>query len=735
MTDDPAPEAAQAEAETEAEAFTFMAEPVQAALRAASAVVGTRPGVEGVDAVATIARTRQLLDLINSAPALRAVVTQRLAAATPEHLNDPHVRQLLATDSTVAATGVKQVEQLLDEARRAARTQRRATRRAKRGTATERERRRESNRLERYRDERNRARRQAEQLQRELSGARDDLASLAASLDHAVNSRDTTERQLDTLRASLTSTRQVAQLLTDALAKREPEQSADPVRDYTYGTDSDGDEKEDIHPMLGRAVATLPEGLRATALATFAQIVGALAHPPRLTGLQDRSLRVDVLGGGNEIGGSSVLITAAGTRILVDCGTRPDGHDEKTLPPAGIDRALQAPLDAVIVTHAHNDHGGWVPALVAAQPDLPIFTTSATADLLSTMWLDSAKVLARNVETREKWTGGILPPYSVGDVYRAVDRFIETPFGRVVTLGNLTVELFRAGHIVGAAGVVVTAGGQRVVVTGDVSKSGQKTVKGIELPSSAIGADLMLLESTYADSRHLETRGQVVGNFIRDVTRVAERGGVALVPSFALGRAQEVALLCAEYLPGVDVLVDGLARDVSDVYERHPGPSGTKIEVFSGRVRKVGPGETSLEVSRFRSGVVIATSGMLTAGPAVAWARRVLPDPNSALLVVGYQDAESPGARLLKLAVNGGGVFDLPRQGGGTEQAEVHAKVDQYQLGAHANADELAVIATEAGPKNLMLVHGAEVGQAKFAVRLRTMGQRPVLSGVWTPPN
>src|SRR5205823_12155280 len=171
----------------------------------------------------------------------------------------------------------------------------------------------------------------------------------------------------------------------------------------------------------------------------------------------------------------------------------------------------------------------------------------------------------RRVRSGEEWAGGPLPPYGRDDVRRAVERLQVLRFGQRRWVGALEIELFPAGHIVGAAGVVVHAGPHRVVVSGDVSWSEQATVGGIEVPESARSADLLLLESTYGAQRRPAPRVQVVADLVRSVTDVVQAGGRVLVPAFALGRAQEVALAVAEHLPDVDVLIDGLARDISEV--------------------------------------------------------------------------------------------------------------------------------------------------------------------------
>ncbi|MCT2587918.1 MBL fold metallo-hydrolase [Actinophytocola gossypii] len=221
-------------------------------------------------------------------------------------------------------------------------------------------------------------------------------------------------------------------------------------------------------------------------------LLAAYVTPPRPPAqVRERVLQVAVLGGGRAIGGSCVLITAGDTRLLIDAGTRPTGRSIAEMAPERIDRAVAGPLHGIVVTHAHNDHAGWVPALLVDQPGIPVFATGATAAFLATMWLDSAKVLARRSDENDAAEASPAP-YLREDVKHALEQVREVPFGTRTRIGDVEVELFPAGHIIGGAGVVVHAYGRRVVVSGDVSRPGQSTVGGIEVPESAKGADLLL---------------------------------------------------------------------------------------------------------------------------------------------------------------------------------------------------------------------------------------------------
>ncbi|MGH3408636.1 MAG: MBL fold metallo-hydrolase [Streptosporangiaceae bacterium] len=280
------------------------------------------------------------------------------------------------------------------------------------------------------------------------------------------------------------------------------------------------------------------------------------------------------------------------------------------------------------------------------------------------------------------------------------------------------MTLFRAGHILGAAGVVIRAGEQRVVITGDIDDRGQASVGPAQIPQRlAHGADLLVIETTYCDSTHRD-RGREGEDLVRQAGEVLDAGGRILIPAFGLGRAQEIALLLGDRLPDVDVLVDGLARHISDLYARHGAP-----EVLRGHVRKVM--HRDRELIGFHEGVIITTSGMLTGGAAIPWAQAVLPEPDSALFLCGHQDEEAPGRELQELAdadPECPRLVHLRDEHGRPVTVDVAASVHTYNLSAHADRNGLKSIVDQVRPQAVMLVHGEPGPQALFRARLNAAG-------------
>ncbi|MCP2170041.1 MBL fold metallo-hydrolase RNA specificity domain-containing protein [Goodfellowiella coeruleoviolacea] len=683
---------------------------------------------------------RAILLVIARAPGLRA----RLAEAYAAELADGPdlLRDLVAADPARAEQAATALG--ADPGRLAERPSRRAARRAARTArpdAGDKAAARAARNLAEARAARDRAKGQLAYVITERDTAR-------AELSAALTDRDDALATIAALRAELAAVRQQhAALAGDvqhaaeviAAAVRPPDQATDATVDV--------DPREREHrptpepPQDGAAPAAVTDPLISAALAAagvtaaqLLQVLDTVRHPPapepRGTAvvLADRQLTVTPLGGGTEIGGSCVLVEVGDVRILVDAGMRPKQPLDQAGPP-GIQLARAGHLNAVVITHAHHDHAGYLPALVADHPHLDVFCTADTAALLPTMWADSVKVFTRSRhEHLSRGEPAPDPPYTQPHALAAQRRIRELAYGRVVEVADgVTVELFPAGHILGAAGVVVTAGPRRVTVTGDVCDLAQATTPGLVLPDAARDSDLLVIESTHCQPTGTR-RPAEVENFVATVAETIASGGRVLVPAFALGRAQEVALTLRERLPDVPVLIDGMAKEITRIYEKQTAAGDNPLRIYGANVREVPVDERRELITSFRRGVIVTTSGMLTAGPAVQWARSILPDPTAALLVAGYQDAESPGAALLALADEAGASFELDGQ-----RVDVNARVAKFGLSAHADRTGLTSIINRVNADAVMLVHGMPRPQREFADHLRRLGHHVTRTDRWQP--
>ncbi|WP_157080024.1 MBL fold metallo-hydrolase [Thermobifida cellulosilytica] len=709
------------------------------ALGLVASVVWERPAFAGPERdPAELARSRPewLLSLLVRVPALRQAARGRAAAplweAPAEGVSRAEAlcRLLLHPAPGVAAAAAALAEPLLVAGQEAAPEERRVREPADAasggGNPAKRVKWLERDRAELRRRVR-RLTRQLEEAEGERNHARAEAAAVRARVEELAAELDAAERRWELALADLADPRLLAGRLVGVWDAAEPgladddHAGRDPRR-REHGDLAVDERRLPFHTAARRAdlpVEALVAALRA--LAVPEPEPEAAPPGPVLEVGGTRELRVTQLGGGTGIGGSCVLVETASTRILVDAGLRV--ADGSSAGPVGLADLDDRRVDAVVVTHAHNDHGGYVPALLAERGPFPVIATPQTADLLSTMWQDTAKISAGRAAVHARHSAaGSAALYDMAAVGQARRALLRLPTGVEHTVGDVVVELFPAGHILGAAGVVLRAGNRRVVVTGDVSGFGQHTVSGYVLPESARGADLLVMESTCCDM-DLPSREDGVARLLSTVRDAYGRGGRVLVPAMALGRAQEVAGLLGAHLPEVPVLVDGLAARIARQYEQAAASGEAPAGLFGDRVRMVDARQRAEEIARLRQGVVISPSANLTGGPVVEWARAILPDPNSVVLIPGRTDEESPGGMLERLRDGGG--RRLPLDGlGWSEEVAVRARVADMKLSAHADRQGLLDLVAEAAPQRVHLVHGRPSAQRLFGTVLASRGYR-----------
>lgn len=444
-------------------------------------------------------------------------------------------------------------------------------------------------------------------------------------------------------------------------------------------------------------------------------------------------MNITFLGGGNEIGASSAIVEIGSARILIDCGIRMSG--EHRLPDlAAIKQTHAGQLDAVLLTHAHMDHSGALPVLHQHFPAVPVYATAPTRGLVEVLLRDSINIMRARAESEQE-----LPLYSQPAVESLLEKMIPAPFGSPMEIGRsgVTATWFPAGHILGASSIGVEGVEQgrsiRVLFSGDIAVADQLTVPGM-LPPAAFRPDVLVIESTYGDRMH-SPRELEEQRLIDMVAGVIEQRGKLLIPAFAIGRAQEVALMLlkqfrSKRLASFPVWIDGMVKTVCGVYSQYPAhqtPYSRRLiekhgNPFFNVIDEIRQVASPAEREKVLSGdpcVIIASSGMLTGGASAFYARQLVNGERNGIAITGYQDEESPGRQLLALAE-----AETREVSIAGKTFEVKCGVEKYALSAHADCNEIAGLIEAINPREVVLVHGE--GQSRESLRdlLRRQGSR-----------
>ncbi len=405
---------------------------------------------------------------------------------------------------------------------------------------------------------------------------------------------------------------------------------------------------------------------------------------------------LSVHGAGKEIGRSSFVLNAENEHILLDYGVKFTPEEtEYPLP-------IKVKLDAMVLSHAHFDHSGFVPHLFKTNPT-NIFTTLPTLELSKMLWGDSLKIADKEGEE---------PQYSQAHIEASIKNTIGMNYHKPIDVTkNARLEFVDAGHILGSAMVKLDLKEKTFVYTGDFMASPIRLHDGADV--KGLGKiDYLMMESTYGNRVHPD-REKTIQEFMSKIRETLDRGGHAIIAAFAIGRTQEILDILFEHGVDAPVFIDGMSRQATEIYDKFP-TYNNKPKVVRRMLEQLNfvrhPGirkQTLKEPS-----VIVTTAGMLEGGPVMYYLDKLHDDERSTLLITGYQVKGTKGRTLLET-----GKIELD-----TKTVEPKMEIQRFDFSAHSGHDDLLKTVNILSPEHILLIHGDQLISGEFTAELKALG-------------
>ena len=404
-------------------------------------------------------------------------------------------------------------------------------------------------------------------------------------------------------------------------------------------------------------------------------------------------MKIKVLGAAGEVGRSGFLVNCDGTNLLLDYGVM--FSRKRNEPPLYPLHVKPKDVDATVITHAHLDHSGCVPALFNGG-NTSVYCTSPTLDLSMLLIEDMLKI-EKNKHS-----------FHNGHVNNMLRNSKEIRFKEPVKVGNATFELRSSGHVIGGSTVLVEANDKRLFYTGDINPNGSRMLPKADFDIGDI--DILITESTYSQTDQMP-RKESENGLIEFANEVMDRKGILFIPSFSVERSQEIACVLKNANFKYPVVMDGMALKVNDIMFRYPEYL-KDVNIFSDAINDAflirDHGDRKKAISE--PCVVISPAGMLVGGNAVFYMQEIASNDKNGIAMVSYQAEGTPGKKMLetgKISTRG-------------KDMKVKATVKQFQFSGHGDRTALFdMMKNIKGDPKVLTVHGDENSCTKFAEEIQ----------------
>ncbi|GAA5818496.1 MAG: beta-CASP ribonuclease aCPSF1 [Methanobrevibacter sp. CfCl-M3] len=433
-------------------------------------------------------------------------------------------------------------------------------------------------------------------------------------------------------------------------------------------------------------------------------------------------IRLTSMGGFREVGRSCMLLQTPNSRVLLDCGVNVAGNDDKSsFPYLNVPEFNLSELDAVVISHAHLDHCGFVPYLYHYGYEGPVFCTTPTRDLMTLLQLDHIDIAHREDNPL---------PFNVKHVEKTVKRAITLDYGEVTNIApDIKLTLHNAGHILGSAmsHMHVGDGQHNIVYTGDFKYERSRLLE--PATSKFPRLETLIMESTYGGHEDIQpSRNSAEKELMKIIYKTLKEKGKVLIPVFAVGRAQELMIVLEEYMchgmiEEVPIHIDGMIWEATAIHTARPEylSKDLRDQIFhagrnpfiSDAFHKVMRSNQRQDIVEGEPSIILSTSGMLTGGNSVEYFKALSGDEKSTLIFVGYQSEGSLGRRIQK------GWTEIPMvEDGKTKVYHVKMNVKTIEgFSGHSNRRQLMdyVKRLSVKPGKIITCHGDPYKTADLA--------------------